>query len=51
MLIVGIDGVRIDVLHEEPTPHLDALAARGFLAPVQVNEVAPTISGPSWATI
>ena len=51
MLIVGIDGVRLDVLHEEPTPHLDALAARGFLAPVQVNEVAPTISGPSWATI
>lgn len=51
MLIVGIDGVRLDVLHQEPTPHLDTLAARGFLAPVQVNGVAPTISGPSWATI
>lgn len=51
VLIVGIDGVRWDVLREEPTPHLDALAARGFLAPVWANEAAPTISGPSWATI
>lgn len=51
VLIVGIDGVRYDVLCQEPTPHLDALAARGFLAPVWVNEAAPTISGPSWATI
>lgn len=51
VLIVGMDGVRWDVLGEEPTPQLDALAARGFLAPVWVNEAAPTISGPSWATI
>ena len=51
VLIIGIDGVRLDVLTEEPTPHLDELADRGFLAPVRVNEAAPTISGPSWATI
>ncbi|MFT4295143.1 MAG: alkaline phosphatase family protein [Micropruina sp.] len=51
VLIVGIDGVRYDALGEEPTPHLDALAARGFLTPVQVNDAGPTISGPCWATI
>lgn len=51
VLVVGIDGVRLDVLRRLPTPHLDALAARGFLAPVEVDEHTPTLSGPCWATV
>ncbi|MES5820412.1 HAD-IA family hydrolase [Streptomyces sp. RG80] len=51
VLVVGIDGVRLDVLRRLPTPHLDALAADGFLTPVEVDAGTPTMSGPCWATI
>ncbi|MER7958057.1 HAD-IA family hydrolase [Streptomyces sp. NPDC096030] len=51
VLVVGIDGVRLDVLRRLATPHLDALAADGFLAPVVVEPGTPTMSGPCWATI
>ncbi|MFF7445379.1 MULTISPECIES: HAD-IA family hydrolase [unclassified Streptomyces] len=51
VLVVGIDGVRLDVLRRLPTPHLDALAADGFLAPVEVDADTPTMSGPCWATV
>lgn len=51
VLIIGIDGVRHDTLLEVATPHLDAVAARGFLGALRVNDAGPTISGPSWATI
>ncbi|MFE5964406.1 HAD-IA family hydrolase [Streptomyces sp. NPDC056463] len=51
VLVVGIDGVRLDVLSRLDTPHLDALAADGFLAPVVVEPGTPTMSGPCWATI
>jgi len=51
VLFCGIDGVRWDVLQQTPTPALDRVVRRGFLAPVQVNAAAPTISGPSWASL
>ncbi|MFB7232787.1 HAD-IA family hydrolase [Streptomyces fimicarius] len=51
VLVVGIDGVRLDTLNRVPTPHLDAVADAGFLAPVAVGEGTPTMSGPCWATI
>ncbi|WP_406357771.1 alkaline phosphatase family protein [Streptomyces sp. NBC_00658] len=51
VLVVGIDGVRLDVLRRLSTPHLDALAADGFLTPVEVDERTPTMSGPCWATV
>ncbi|QMU70793.1 alkaline phosphatase family protein [Streptacidiphilus sp. P02-A3a] len=51
VLVVGIDGVRLDLLPELETPNLDAVAAAGFLAPVEVDEATPTMSGPCWATI
>ena len=51
VLVVGIDGVRLDVLRRLPTPHLDALAADGFLTPVEVDADTPTMSGPCWATV
>ncbi|SNX65770.1 HAD superfamily hydrolase (TIGR01509 family) [Streptomyces sp. TLI_55] len=51
VLVVGIDGVRLDVLRRLPTPHLAGLAADGFLTPVEVDADTPTMSGPCWATI
>ncbi|MFJ3225065.1 HAD-IA family hydrolase [Streptomyces sp. NPDC086783] len=51
VLVVGIDGVRLDVLCRLRTPHLDTLAAAGFLAPVEVDDRTPTMSGPCWATV
>ncbi|WP_369229890.1 HAD-IA family hydrolase [Streptomyces sp. R21] len=51
VLVVGIDGVRLDVLRRLSTPHLDALAADGFLTPIEVDDRTPTMSGPCWATI
>ncbi|MFE6334636.1 HAD-IA family hydrolase [Streptomyces sp. NPDC057798] len=51
VLVVGIDGVRLDTLNRLATPHLDALAAEGFLAPIEVDEETPTMSGPCWATV
>ncbi|WP_369275259.1 HAD-IA family hydrolase [Streptomyces sp. R11] len=51
VLVVGIDGVRLDALNRLPTPHLDALAAEGFLAPIEVDADTPTMSGPCWATV
>jgi predicted AlkP superfamily pyrophosphatase or phosphodiesterase len=49
--VVGIDGVRLDLLDRLDTPALDQVAAAGFLAPVEVDEATPTMSGPCWATI
>ncbi|MEU6894902.1 alkaline phosphatase family protein [Streptomyces sp. NPDC046557] len=51
VLVVGIDGVRYDLLQELPTPNLDGIAETGFLAPVEIDPGTPTMSGPCWATI
>jgi predicted AlkP superfamily pyrophosphatase or phosphodiesterase len=51
VLVIGIDGVRLDVLLATTTPHLDSIAAAGFLAPVRVDDATPTWSGPCWATV
>ncbi|MGW3498068.1 alkaline phosphatase family protein [Streptomyces sp. NPDC001020] len=51
VLVVGIDGVRYDLLGQVPTPHLDAVAESGFLTPVRIDLSTPTMSGPCWATI
>ncbi|MGW3076101.1 alkaline phosphatase family protein [Kitasatospora sp. NPDC001132] len=51
VLVVGIDGVRLDLLPLLDTPHLDGLANAGFLAPVHVDDSTPTMSGPCWTTI
>ncbi|MEV0644447.1 alkaline phosphatase family protein [Phytomonospora sp. NPDC050363] len=51
VLVFGLDGIRFDRLRSAKTPHLDAIAAAGFLAPTRIRDVNPTISGPCWATI
>ena len=51
VLVVGIDGVRLDLLDAVPTPHLDQVTAAGFRAPIEIDDATPTMSGPCWATI
>lgn len=49
--VFGVDGVRFDALRRASTPHIDAIARRGFLAPVAVWPHAESSSGPGWSTI
>ena len=49
VLVIGIDGVRPDVLAEAATPNLDALAAEGtFTATARTGY--PSVSGPGWSS-
>jgi predicted AlkP superfamily pyrophosphatase or phosphodiesterase len=48
--VIGIDGVRPDVLAEVSTPAIDALAAEGAFSDQVITE-AQTISGPGWSSI
>ena len=51
VLVIGVDGVRFDLLGEETTPFLWGLGRAGFLVPVIIDETTPSWSGPCWATI
>jgi hypothetical protein len=51
VLVIGVDGVRFDLLGPEVTPVIWAFGRDGFLGPVPVDETTPTWSGPCWATI
>ena len=51
VLVIGVDGVRFDLLGPASTPSVWGLGRAGFLAPVPVDETTPTWSGPCWATI
>lgn len=51
VVVVGMDGVRLDTLRSATTPGLDSLQQQGFLRAVRVNDAGITISGPGWATI
>ena len=51
VLVIGIDGLRLDFLDRVATPRLDEVGKAGFLAPVRIDEQTPTMSGPCWATI
>ena len=51
VLVIGVDGVRFDLLGAETTPSLWGLGQAGFLAPVVIDETTPSWSGPCWATI
>ncbi|MDH3205500.1 MAG: alkaline phosphatase family protein [Gemmatimonadota bacterium] len=49
VLLIGIDGVRPDVLAEVETPNLDRLADRGTFAD-DARTGFPTMSGPGWSS-
>jgi predicted AlkP superfamily pyrophosphatase or phosphodiesterase len=51
VVVFALDGTRPDVLDSARTPHLDALAAQGFLTTFELPEGEPTISGPAWSTV
>ena len=51
VLVIGVDGVRFDLLGPEVTPVIWGFGAAGFLGPVPIDETTPTWSGPCWATI
>ena len=51
VLVIGVDGVRFDLLGPEVTPVIWGFGQYGFLGPVPVDEATPTWSGPCWATI
>ena len=50
VLLIGIDGVRPDVLAEVPTPNIDALAAAGWYTD-HARTTTPSVSGPSWSSM
>lgn len=50
VLVIGLDGVRPDVLAEVNTPYIDALIAVGAFSDRAVTK-AQTISGPGWSSM
>lgn len=50
VLLIGLDGVRPDILRDVPTPNIDALIASGAFSD-RARTGLPTISGPSWASM
>jgi predicted AlkP superfamily pyrophosphatase or phosphodiesterase len=50
VLVIGIDGVRPDVLADVPTPNLDGLAEGGSFTD-RAWTVFPSVSGPSWSSL
>lgn len=50
LLLIGIDGIRVDILQAAATPNLDALAAAGALS--LTARIRPkTVSGPGWSSM
>ena len=50
VLVIGIDGIRPDVLMNVETPNLDKLAAEGFFTD-QATTGYPSVSGPGWSSM
>ncbi len=48
VLVIGVDGVRFDLLGPEGTPVIWDFGGTGFLTPVAIDETTPTWSGPCW---
>ncbi|HET7458377.1 MAG TPA: alkaline phosphatase family protein, partial [Gemmatimonadaceae bacterium] len=49
VLVIGLDGVRVDVMRRLRLPNIEALAANGVLTDAQAR--MPTVSGPGWSSI
>lgn len=50
VLLIGLDGVRPDILAEVPTPNIDALAAAGAFTD-HARTGLPSVSGPGWSSM
>ncbi|GGM90309.1 hypothetical protein GCM10011609_29070 [Lentzea pudingi] len=53
VLVIGVDGLMIDRIAAADAPALDSLVATGSSSRTSLyaNPMAPTLSGPGWATI
>lgn len=53
VLLLDLDGVRLDKLRAAATPNLDALVAAGSFGPAWTHDVdvAPTVSGPGHSNV
>lgn len=49
VLVIGIDGIRPDILARVSTPNLDALARQGVMIR-NARTGFPTVSGPGWSS-
>jgi CubicO group peptidase (beta-lactamase class C family) len=50
VLLIGVDGIRVDILQAAETPNFDALAADGELS--LAARIRPnTVSGPGWSSM
>jgi len=50
VLLIGLDGVRVDILAQADTPNIDALVADGSFSD-QAQTRPPTVSGPGWSSM
>ena len=50
VLLIGIDGIRVDILEAAATPNLDALAAAGEMS-LSARIRPRTVSGPGWSSM
>lgn len=50
VLVIGIDGIRVDILARVSTPNLDRLAADGLFSDRARTNVR-TVSGPGWSSM
>jgi predicted AlkP superfamily pyrophosphatase or phosphodiesterase len=51
VLLIGVDGLRLDVLEQAPTPHLDRVLIDGCVTSSLIPTGTPTVSGPMWSSI
>jgi predicted AlkP superfamily pyrophosphatase or phosphodiesterase len=50
VLVIGLDGVRVDIMAAARTPVIDSLAAAGFFSDEAKTRVR-TVSGPGWSSM
>lgn len=50
VLLIGLDGVRVDIMARVATPVIDSLAAAGFFSDEAKTRVR-TVSGPGWSSM
>jgi predicted AlkP superfamily pyrophosphatase or phosphodiesterase len=50
VLLIGLDGVRVDVMAQAVTPQLDSLAGQGIFTD-RARTGDPTVSGPGWSSM
>ncbi|MBT8462267.1 MAG: alkaline phosphatase family protein [Gemmatimonadetes bacterium] len=50
VLLIGLDGVRVDIMAMVDTPVIDSLAAAGFFSDEAKTRVR-TVSGPGWSSM